>query len=141
MKPTNSAGRHVLAFGTFDPLHPGHMDFLRQAKALGDYLLVVVACDGNIRAQKNYHPQQGENERLAAVAAVEYVDQAMLGNSSTHQYELLGELKFDILVLGYDQAPADEVVRDELAKRNKQYVEVIRLQPFHPEKYKSTLMR
>lgn len=133
--------RKVLAFGAFDPLHKGHEDFLRQAKGLGEYLIVVVARDSAIRMNKGHEPYKSENRRLEKVAAVEYVDEAMLGTEAVHHYEMLSELDFQVLALGYDQTPSDEVVRAELGQRGKSPVQVIRLKPFHPEAYKSTYLR
>lgn len=133
--------KRVLAFGSFDPLHEGHRDFFRQAKALGDHLTVVVAHDEALRAHKRREVYQGAEQRLAAVAAVPEVDQALLGNKQANKYTLLSELDFDIVALGYDQAPADDVVRKELDKRGKQKVKIMRLKPFKPEVYKSTLLR
>lgn len=131
----------VLVFGTFDPLHAGHRDFFRQAKALGDHLTVVVARDSSIRASKRYEPHQGEETRLAAVAAVDSVDEAMLGQPTAHQYDMLRELEFDVIALGYDQEPAEVEVRRQLTLLGKQAVRVVRLHPFQPEKYKSTFIR
>jgi FAD synthetase len=131
----------VLAFGSFDPLHEGHKQFLKQAKALGDYLTVVVAHDSAIWANKGYEPHQSEEERLKAVAEVPAVDEVLIGNKSVHKYELLDELEFDIIALGYDQQPTDEVVRTELNNRGKFSVKIVRLPAFHPEKYKSSYLR
>ena len=133
--------KKVLAFGAFDPLHEGHRDFLRQAKALGDYLTVIVARDSAIRAGKKYTPHTSEEMRLQEVASVEYVDEAMLGSQAPHQYELLEQLSFDVIALGYDQQPEDTAVRQELNNRGKHSVIIARLKPFHPETYKSTYIR
>lgn len=113
---------------------------MRQAKALGDHLLVVVARDSSIRADKGYEPHQSEEVRLAAVATVDGVDEVIFGQKTAHKYELLRELEFDVLALGYDQAPSEEV-RRQLALLGKQVVQVVRLKPFRPEKYKSTFIR
>lgn len=133
--------KKVIAFGAFDPLHEGHKDFLRQAKKLGDHLTVVVAHDSAIRAHKHREPMESHEERMKKVAAVEAVDDVILGNKTAHKYELLRELDFDVLVLGYDQQPSDETVRTELIKCSKGHIPVVRLKPYHPEKYKSSLLR
>lgn len=133
--------KRVLAFGAFDPLHEGHRDFFRQAKALGDHVLVIVARDSSIRAHKHRDPFVAEEERVAAVAACDGVDEVRLGNKTAHHYTLLSELAFDVLVLGYDQVPSDEVVREELQQRGKRNVAVVRLKPFQPEAYKSSHLR
>lgn len=119
----------VLAFGAFDPLEEGHKDFLRQAKELGDFLIVVVAHDSAIRANKHREPQLSEADRLAAVKSLPYVDEVMLGRKGANRYHLLGEIVFDVLALGYSQEPSDEEVRQELDQRGKRQVKVIRLKP------------
>ncbi len=131
----------VIVFGAFDPLHEGHLDFFRQAKELGTTLMVVVARDGSIRSHKGREPFKPEDARLAAVAAVSMVDEALLGNNQADRYDLLAQLHFDIVALGYDQIPSDEVVRQELDKRGKMNVTIARLNPFHPETFKSTYVR
>lgn len=131
----------VIAFGSFDPLHEGHRDFFRQAKALGDHLTVVVAHDEALRAHKRRDPFQAAEERLAAVAACPEVDVALIGNREANKYTLLSELDFDVVALGYDQAPADEIVRRELDERGKQRVAIVRLRAHKPDVYKSTIVR
>lgn len=131
----------VLVFGTFDPLHRGHGYFLRHARRLGQQLVVVVTCDSAIRMQKHREPFQAERERLARVVALPWVDEAFLGDEQPSNYELLKRLTFDILALGYDQEPTDEVVRRELAAQGKQYVKVVRLGSYKPERYKSSYLR
>ena len=133
--------KRVLVFGSFDPLHEGHKDFFRQAKALGDHLTVVVAHDEALRAHKHRDPYQSAAERLAAAAAVSEVARAMIGNKQANKYTLLSELDFDVVALGYDQAPADAVVREELDKRGKHRVQIVRLKAYKPDTYKSTLLR
>lgn len=130
-----------MVFGAFDPLHEGHRHFLRQARALGDRLVVVVARDDSIGLNKGYQPYQPEAIRLAAVAAVPEVDRARLGNSGRHHYELLSEEQFEILALGYDQEPSDAVVRQQLKEAGKEQVSVVRLPPYQPERYKGAKLR
>lgn len=132
--------KRVLVFGAFDPLHEGHKDMLRQARALGDYVLVVVARDANVRRLKNREPRVAEDVRWEAVAAAQLADEVMLGMEAQDRYQLLADLEFDILAMGYDQAPDDTVVAEELKKHGKSQVPVIRLKPFKPEVYKSSLL-
>lgn len=136
MKPVR-----VIAFGAFDPLHGGHEFLLKQAKSLGDYLIVVVARDTSIRRYKGRDPFQDEETRLKAVAVLPSVDQALLGNRTAHTYELLSELDFDIVAMGYDQQPSSEEVRAELDARGKHNAEIVRLPAWKPEVYKSTILR
>lgn len=133
--------RRVLAFGSFDPLHEGHRAFFRQARAQGDHLTVIVARDAAIRARKNHEPFQSEKERVAQVARESVVDVAQLGEVEPDSYHLLETLDFEVVVLGYDQTPADEEVRRLLSERGKEQVDVVRLTAFKPERYKSSHFR
>lgn len=125
----------VLAFGTFDPLHGGHRDFFRQARRQGGRLLVVVARDSYVRVVKKREPRVAENRRLKQVAKEPSVDEVRLGDDwpVVDPYRLLDELEFDVVVLGYDQKPSDGVVQQELKRRGKEHVKVVRLEPYRPE--------
>lgn len=131
----------VIAFGTFDQLHPGHQHFFRQAKALGSKLVVVVARDSWIRESKKREPREREEVRRERVAERPEVNAALLGDEwpCDDPYRLLSMLEFDVVALGYDQEPANEVVRRELNQRGKEQVKVVRLRPFKPECFKSSL--
>lgn len=133
----------VLAFGTFDPLHEGHVHFFGQAKRHGDYLLVVVARDSAIREIKRREPHRDEETRLAAVQRLDEVDEARLGEDwpASDEFGLLGELDFDVIVLGYDQRPSEQKVTQELAARGKSKVKVVRLDPWQDDEFKSSKFR
>lgn len=131
----------VIAFGSFDPLHPGHIDFLQQAKAFGSHLTVIVARDNAIRTQKKHEPSETEDTRIKKIAALPLVNLAMLGDDLPHTYELLKQLEFDIVVVGYDQHPANKDIRAQLDAFGKQRVKIVRLKPFRPDKYKSSYFR
>ncbi len=68
----------VLATGTFDLLHPGHVYFLTQARAMGDELFVIVARDSNVRHKQK--PIVPEVQRLEMIDALEMVNKALLGS-------------------------------------------------------------
>ena len=127
--------RRVLGCGTFDHFHPGHEAFLRQALSLGDELFVVVARDQNVRRIKGHVPDQEENARLAAVTAHEAVDDARLGYPGSDFLRVVADINPDIIALGYDQrAPKG------LAEAFPE-CEIVTLDAFEPERYKSSLMR
>ncbi len=90
----------VLATGTFDILHPGHLRYLSAAKGLGDELYVILARDSMIKHKPK--PIIPEEQRLAMVSALRIVDRAMLG-SETDMFEPLREIKPDIIALGKNQ--------------------------------------
>lgn len=131
----------VLVFGSFDPLHEGHISFFRQARALGDRLLVIVARDSSIRALKGREPSADEVTRLEAVKRCVDVDEARLGETTPGSYQLLSDLQFDVVALGYDQKPTDSEVMAELTSRGKDDVSVVRLNAYRPTVLKSSYIR
>ncbi len=67
----------VLISGYFDPIHIGHIDFIRRAKNLGDYLIVIVNTDAQaiMKKGKSFMP---EGERVEIMKALRYVDEVIL---------------------------------------------------------------
>jgi len=134
----------VLVFGTFDGLHEGHLDLLSQAKKHGDNLIVVVARDSTVLKNKGKAPKFKEQERLAKVQENKLVAEAVLGteNHDTHQdsYDIIKEINPDIVCLGYDQAQFAEKLKGELVRMGLDKAQIVILRPFHPEKYKSSIM-
>lgn len=131
----------VLVFGAFDPLHAGHQDFFRQAAILGESLTVVVTSDEAIRREKRREVHQSESQRAAAIRPLPGVSQVLIGEEKPEEYNLLRELSFDVLALGYDQRPDDETVRTLLASMGKAGVQVVRLSAFRPQEFKSSKLR
>lgn len=105
----------VLATGTFEILHPGHLLYLEEAKKLGDELFVIVGRDVTVRKRKRT-PVIPEEQRLKMVSALKMVDNAMLG-SEKDIYEPLYTIKPDIIALGYDQDFDEEKLGRELRER------------------------
>ncbi|MBO8180394.1 MAG: FAD synthase [Archaeoglobus sp.] len=115
--------RRVVATGTFDIIHPGHVTFLREAKKLGDELIVIVARDKNVRHKPK--PVVPEEQRRRVVEAIKYVDKAILGDEED-MFKPIMELKPNVIVLGHDQHFDEEWLREELKKRNLN-CEVVRI--------------
>jgi len=105
----------ILATGTFDILHPGHLLYLEEAKKLGDELFVIVARDVTVKKRKRT-PIIPEEQRLQMISALKMVDNAMLG-SEKDMYELLYSIKPDVVTIGYDQAFDEDALEKELRKR------------------------
>ena len=106
----------VMATGTFDILHLGHIYFLKEAKELGDTLTVVVATDSTVRKLK-HEPVNPEKIRLDLIKELKVVDEAYLGHEED-MYEIVKEVKPGIIALGYDQIHDEKTVEKELKKRN-----------------------
>ncbi len=105
----------VMATGVFDLLHPGHLYFLREARKLGDELWVVVARDSTARRFK-HEPIMPEKSRLEMVEALKPVDRAVLGNEG-NIYEILGDIRPDVVALGFDQTHNEERILEECRRR------------------------
>lgn len=116
-----------MATGTFDLLHLGHIYYLREAKKLGDKLAVVVATDSTVRRLK-HEPVNLEEIRLNLIKELKIVDEAYLGHEDDI-YEIVGEIKPDIIALGFDQFHDENKIKSELKKRNID-AKVVRLTEF-----------
>ena len=117
----------VMATGTFDLLHPGHIYYLKEAKKLGDTLAVVVATDATVRRLK-HEPVNPEEIRLNLIKELKIVDKAYLGHEDD-MYEIVEEIKPDIIALGFDQIHDENKIKSELKKR-KINAKVVRLSEF-----------
>jgi FAD synthetase len=132
--------KKVITFGSFDVLHEGHKHYLKEAKAFGDHLIVIVARDENILKFKGHNPKNDEDYRLKEINKLDFVDEALLGHKGDI-LEVLEEFKPDVICLGYDQKTVDEGnLKQELQKRNLK-AEIIRAKPFKEDVYKSSKMK
>jgi FAD synthetase len=113
-----------MASGVFDLLHTGHLHYLEEARKLGDELIVVVATDSTVRREK-HDPITPEEVRRELVDALKPVDKALLGKEGD-MFEIVEEIKPDVIALGHDQGHDEEGIRSELKKRGLD-VDVVRL--------------
>lgn len=124
----------VLAFGTFDILHPGHVKFLTAARRHGSRLVVVVARDERVQHEKGRLPILDEDERLALVTALKPVDRAVLGDR-VGEWRIVGSLKPDVIAVGYDQKLPPQ------CQKLKRKTKIIRLPRFAAHRHKSSLIK
>lgn len=92
--------KRIVATGTFDILHPGHIYYLEESRKLGDELHVVIARDENVKHKPR--PVIPEDQRLAMVRSLKPVDHARLG-SKRDIFEPIREIEPDIITLGFNQ--------------------------------------
>lgn len=118
----------VLATGTFDLLHPGHLTYLEEARKLGDELWVIVARDVHVKHKPP--PVMPEEHRLRMVAALKAVDRALLG-SSKDIFEFLPEIRPDVIALGPDQHFDERWLESELELRGLR-ARVVRVRAVEP---------
>jgi FAD synthetase len=137
--------KKVMVFGVFDLLHLGHVDFFKQAKKLGDFLIVSVARDVNVMKVKSQKPMHDERRRKLNIGKVPYVDRIVLGGKKDPWPHIVRE-KPDVIALGYDQqiyvADNNSIgnFKEELEKHGLK-TRVVRLKPHWPQVYKSRLLR
>ena len=106
--------RRVVATGTFDILHPGHIYYLEESRKLGDELHVIVARDANVRHKPR--PVIGEAQRLRVIQALKVVDRARLGDP-TDMFRPIEEFDPAVITLGFNQHFSEEQLRDALKER------------------------
>ena len=111
-RPRNT--RLVFTNGCFDILHRGHVEYLHQARALGDALVVGVNTDGSVEGLKGPgRPVVPQGDRALVLAGLESVDAVTLFSEDTPR-DLIADLLPDILVKGGDYAPGEIVGREEV---------------------------
>jgi FAD synthetase len=106
--------RRVVAQGTFDLLHPGHVHYLSDAAERGDELFVIVARRGNVTHKSK--PILPDRQRRDMVDALAVVDQARLGHPEDI-FVPIEEIEPDVIVLGFDQHHDADAIRAALADR------------------------
>ena len=109
----HDAGKTVVfTNGVFDLIHPGHVRYLREARSLGDVLIVGVNADESVRRNKGEgRPVTREDERAELVAALACVDAVTVFGEDTPA-EIIRAIQPDVLVKGADWA-ADQIVGRE----------------------------
>jgi rfaE bifunctional protein nucleotidyltransferase chain/domain len=117
--------RIVFTNGVFDLLHPGHVEYLEEARGLGDRLVVGINSDASVRRLKGERrPLVPEAERVELLEALESVDLACVFDEDTPE-RLIGEVQPDVLVKGGDWA-IDSIVGKDLVEARGGTVRTIR---------------
>lgn len=93
--------KKILTYGTFDLLHFGHIEILRRAKLMGDYLIVGLSTDefNNIKGKKAYHSYETRKKMLEALR---YVDLVIPEKDWEQKINDIKEYKVDVVVMGND---------------------------------------
>ena len=120
-----AAGRRVVfTNGVFDILHPGHLRYLRQARALGDVLIVGLNGDASVRRNKGpERPINPQDERAEILSALECVDAVAIFDEDTPA-EIIKAVQPDVLVKGADWAEDAIVGRDTVEARGGRVVRI-----------------
>jgi rfaE bifunctional protein nucleotidyltransferase chain/domain len=120
-----AAGKTVVfTNGAFDLLHPGHLRYLQQARALGDALVVGLNSDRSVRANKGEgRPVTPEEERAEILEALSCVDAVVVFDEDT-PHDIISALQPDVLVKGADWAADAIIGRDIVEARGGKVVRV-----------------
>lgn len=92
--------KRVLAHGTFDIIHYGHIEYLKKAKSYGDYLIVMITSDELAVIKKGNKPFFDENIRKKVIASLKYVDKVIIRNEKISS-QLIKKYKADVFVTIY----------------------------------------
>lgn len=128
----------VAVFGTFDIFHPGHVSFLKQAKKLGDYLLVIVARDSSVKVAKGKLPRNYQNKRANVIRKSKIANKVILGSKKHNYFRTIRTYKIDTIILGYDQKPSILALKKALRRHRLSQVTITRAKAYNPNKYKSS---
>jgi len=130
----------VLASGTFDLLHLGHVKYLEEAKKAGGRnaeLIVIVARDGTVEKRRGAKPIVPENQRRALVGSLKVVDDAILGYEDFDIEKVIQKIKPDVIALGYDRSDIQQAVRDYV-KEKRLVIKVVKISKFEDEELNSS---
>lgn len=104
--------KRVITYGTFDLLHYGHINLLRRAKALGDYLVVCVSTDefNALKGKKSFFSYE---QRKALLESIRYVDLVIPEETWEQKITDVKEYHIDTFVIGDDWKGKFDFLRDE----------------------------
>ena len=103
--------KKVITYGTYDLLHVGHINLLRRAKALGDYLIVALSTDefNAIKNKKAYHSYE---DRKIILESIRYVDEVIPERSWEQKIQDVIDNDVDIFVMGDDWEGKFDFLKD-----------------------------
>ena len=132
--------RIVLASGTFDLLHLGHIRYLEEAKKAGGRnveLVVIVARDSTVEKRKGFKPVMSENQRRALVESLKVVDEAVLGYEDFDIGKVIEKIKPDVIAVGHDQDGVEKTVRGYV-RGKRLNIEVVKISKFGEDELNSS---
>jgi len=134
----HNAKKRVVVFGIFDGVHDGHRDLFRQAREYGDELVVIVGRDESSLQLKNKKPRFSEDERIRALREEKLIDDAVLGDKPLSSYNVLKNLKPQVVCIGYDQDALESDLRNWILANDLQ-IEMYRAKPFQENAFHNSL--
>ena len=103
--------KRVITYGTFDVLHYGHINLLKRAKALGDYLIVALSTDefNNIKHKQSFYTYE---QRKLLLEACRYVDLIIPENNWEQKIDDVKKYQADVFVMGDDWQGKFDFLKD-----------------------------
>lgn len=101
----------IFVSGTYDILHAGHIQFFKEAKALGDYLVVSFCSEKNLLLYKNRHASVPDDNKKILLESIRYIDKVVIGNDDGGVWDFVEAFireKPDMLVVTTDDKYAEE---------------------------------
>ena len=130
--------KKVLLFGVFDGLHKGHMYLLEESNKHGD-VYVALPSDEVVEKIKNKKPVNNFEKRSTALLDTGLVKEVMKGDEEVGSWNIIEKIQPDKIILGYDQSREKSLIDDFLSAKSID-IEIVSLEPFEPETYKSSLL-
>ncbi len=93
--------KKIITYGTFDLLHVGHINILRRAKEMGDYLVVGLSTD-EFNQEKNKRAYHTYQNRKLILESIEFVDEVIPENNWEQKIKDIKEHDIDVFVMGDD---------------------------------------
>ena len=104
--------KKIITYGTFDLLHTGHVNILRRAKALGDYLIVAISSD-EFNAGKDKKAFYPFEQRKAILEAIRYVDEVIPEENWEQKKTDIKDHDIDVFVMGDDWEGEFDFLKDQ----------------------------
>jgi cytidyltransferase-like protein len=103
--------KKIFVSGTYDILHAGHIQFFKEAKSLGDYLIVSFCSETNLMLYKNRHASIPDDNKKILLESIRYIDKVVQGNDDGGVWDFIQsflEEKPDVLVVTTDDKYSEE---------------------------------
>ena len=116
----------VMVFGVFDGFDEGHRYFLNEAKKHGDYLIVVVAPESEVKLLKNKEPLFSLEDRIEKIKSSGIADLVIAGDANHGSWNVITAHRPNVIALGHDQDAIEESLK-EYRESHLEKFEIVRI--------------
>jgi cytidyltransferase-like protein len=132
--------KNVLLFGTFDLLHEGHKYIFKQLNELGYNIIICLAQDEVVKRLKTKEPVNKFANRKKTLENTGLIKKVIKGDDKQGKFSTILTVNPDVIAVGYDQNELQKAIEKWMTVNNKN-IPIIKMQPFNPKIYKSSLLR